>query len=72
MIKTRYQFEENGTRIFVDVYSGNLEGLVVAEVEFASVAEAEAFVPPSWFGQDITSDKRYKNANLAKDGMPSE
>lgn len=70
--KTRYQFEENGTRIFVDVYSGNLEGLVVAEVEFASVAEAEAFVPPSWFGRDITSDKRYKNANLAKDGMPSE
>lgn len=70
--KTRYQFVEDNIKIFVDVYSGKLEGLVVAEVEFDSVEEANAFVPPSWFGRDITSDQRYKNANLAKYGIPQE
>lgn len=69
--KTRYQFYEGDVYIFVDVYSGPLEGLAVAEVEFKSVEISQAFTPPSWFGKDVTSDKRYKNANLAKDGMPS-
>lgn len=71
--KTRYQFYENGTYIFVDVYySKKLKGLAVAEVEFPSVAESNKFIPPKWFGKEITSDKRYKNANLAKDGMPKD
>lgn len=71
--KTRYQFYENGTYIFVDVYnSKKLNGLVVAEVEFPSVEASSKFIPPKWFGKELTSDKRYKNANLAKNGMPKD
>lgn len=68
--KTRYEFKENGFTIEVDIYSGALSGLIVAEVEFASIKKSEAFKPPQWFGTEITSDSRYKNANLARYGMP--
>ena len=68
--KTRYQFWAENHYIAVDVYSKDLEGLAVAEFEFKSVEEANAYKPPEWFVKDITSDKRYKNANLSKDGLP--
>lgn len=68
--KTRYQFYEGNEYVAVDVFSGDLEGLVFAEVEFDSVEKAKSFQPPSWFGKDVTDDKRYKNANLARNGLP--
>jgi adenylate cyclase len=49
----------------VDVYAGKLRGLVVVEVEFASEEEAASFVPPDWFGDEITEDSRFRNAALA-------
>lgn len=61
--RTVLQLDE-GT-VEVDLYSGKLAGLVVAEVEFRSEGEAEAFTPPGWFGADITTDARYRNAALA-------
>lgn len=69
--KKRYQFYENKVKIEVDIYSGDLTGLAVAEIEFANVKKSKAFVPPKWLGTEVTSDFRYKNANLARDGMPS-
>jgi adenylate cyclase len=56
--------------IELDVYEGTLEGLVVAEVEFASEDESAAFEPPEWFGAEVTEDPRYKNRALAVDGQP--
>lgn len=70
IFKTRYQFKENGYDISVDIYSGDLTDLAVAEIEFDSIEESESFQPLAWFGADITSDSRYKNANLAKNGDP--
>jgi CYTH domain-containing protein len=55
----------------VDVFSGALAGLAVAEVEFASASAAAAFVPPAWFGADVSDDKRYKNQSLALHGAPA-
>lgn len=55
----------------VDVFSGALEGLAVAEVEFPSVSAASAFAPPAWFGADVSDDKRYKNQSLALHGAPA-
>ncbi len=69
--KTRYQYQENGIKIDVDIYSHELNGLAVAEVEFANVNKSKSFTPPSWFGLEVTSDLRYKNANLAHYGMPT-
>lgn len=70
ILKTRYQFWDGNYYISVDVYSGDLSGLAVAEIEFDSVEEANSYTQPEWFGEDITSDSRYKNANLSKNGMP--
>jgi adenylate cyclase len=39
--------------------------LILVEAEFASVAQAREFVPPEWFGLDVTDDPAYKNRNLA-------
>jgi len=68
--KTRYQFLQGEHMVAIDIYDGDLKGLAVAEIEFESVEDAEEFVPFDWFIKDVTSDKRYKNAGLAKDGFP--
>ena len=55
----------------LDVYHGELSGLVTVEVEFPSFEASDAFTPPEWFGKEITEDSRYKNKNLAKNGIPT-
>lgn len=55
--------------IELDLFQSTLQGLTLAEVEFSSVEEADAFIPPAWLGQDVTYDKRYHNSELSK-GFP--
>lgn len=50
----------------VDIYNSNLSGLQIVEVEFHDEEQANAFVPPLWFGEEVSTDKRYKNYNLAQ------
>jgi adenylate cyclase len=69
--KTRYAIPcDDGATIELDVYEGELEGLAVAEVEFAGEREADEFRPPSWLGEEITDDARYRNQRLAQEGAP--
>lgn len=63
--KTRYLLDHDGHTVELDVYAGDLQGLVVAEVEFESRNDAEAFEPPGWLGRDVTGDPRYRNHKLA-------
>lgn len=63
---------ENNLTAELDIYKGHLDGLCTVEVEFISVAAADSFIPPQWFGKDITLDNRYKNNNLATYGIPIE
>lgn len=64
--KKRFLIElPDSLRAELDQYEGALQGLRVVEVEFPSAARAEAFVPPAWFGAEITDDPDYRNANLA-------
>lgn len=71
IIKKRYLVPlAGGLTAEVDFYEGALAGLATTEVEFPTLEEAEAFVPPEWFGQDVSEEKRYKNAALARYGMP--
>jgi|RhiMethySRZTD1v2_1073278.scaffolds.fasta_scaffold1064838_2 adenylate cyclase len=60
----------SGLEAELDVYEGAHAGLLVAEVEFPSAAESEAFSPPGWFGRELTGDARYANQSLALDGAP--
>jgi CYTH domain-containing protein len=71
VVKTRYLVElEGGRTAEVDVYEGDLDGLVTAEVEFESEPASEAFAPPEWLGTEVTGDKRYANRALAVEGLP--
>lgn len=68
--KTRYLMPYRGATIELDVYGGKLRGLVVAEVEFPDEEAARAFVPPGWFGRELTEVKGYSNRSLAMRGLP--
>ncbi|MCB1056546.1 MAG: CYTH domain-containing protein [Acidobacteria bacterium] len=70
--KRRYAVPVEGGVADVDVYGGDLEGLVTAEVEVPTLEAARAFVPPAWLGTEVTADGRYKNRNLALDGRPPQ
>ena len=64
--KTRYLIPlSDGLTAELDVFSGDLTGLIVVEVEFSSVEEANAFTPPDWFGADVTARAEFQNSNLA-------
>ena len=63
--KRRYYMPYGKYTIEIDVFERHLEGLVVAEVEFETEVEANSFVPPHWFGTEVTYDKRFKNKNLS-------
>jgi adenylate cyclase len=65
--KTRYLVPWRNLIIEIDVYHGPNRGLVVAEVEFPSLASCRKFKPPSWFGREVTGEKRYSNVRLARE-----
>ncbi|MCU0261300.1 MAG: CYTH domain-containing protein [Ilumatobacteraceae bacterium] len=54
----------------VDVFADSLDGLVVVEVEFADDESMLRFVPPDWFGREVSDDPAYTNAVLAERGLP--
>ena len=48
----------------IDVFSGDNEGLIVAEIELSS--PDEAFEKPPWLGKEVSNDARYYNVCLVK------
>lgn len=73
VIKKRYLVPlENDLTAEVDLYEGELEGLMTTEVEFPSLEAAESFVAPDWFGEDVSEEKAYKNTSLSLYGLPKE
>jgi CYTH domain-containing protein len=72
VVKTRYTVELGQYIAYLDHYAESLSGLRTVEVEFASVADAEAFEPPTWFGREVTGLSAYRNQSLAVSGLPDE
>ena len=65
--KDRYKIpSEDRLIVELDVFHGNLEGLVFAEVEFPNLDVAENFKKPDWLGEDLCFDKRFDNTLLSK------
>ena len=54
----------SGKYFEVDVFYGDNEGLVMAEIELAS--PDEAFERPAWLGREVTGDRRFYNSHLLK------
>lgn len=62
--KIRYEVHVGKHTFEVDVFSGENDGLIIAEVELSS--ENEFFEKPHWLGMEVTGDKRYYNSYLSK------
>ncbi len=62
--KMRYDVPIGDVVWEVDVFAGENAGLVIAEVELAN--GDQEFCRPSWVGEEITHDRRFYNADLAK------
>ena len=59
-----------GLTVELDIFT-NPGHLIMAEVEFASEEQALSFVPPAWFGEDVTMDKRFHNSYMSQYGITS-
>lgn len=66
--KRRYliPMADTGLTIELDIFSDDYEGLMLAEVEFPDEESARNFIPPAWFGRDVTFSGEYQNSRLSK------
>jgi len=60
--KTRRRIEYKGLFWEIDEFSGENQGLILAEVELD--AEDQEIELPPWIGEEVTHDPRYYNSNL--------
>ncbi|MGO8954149.1 MAG: CYTH domain-containing protein [Rhodomicrobium sp.] len=61
--KLRYELPQHDLVWEIDVFRGENQGLVIAEIELPH--EDRHFEKPNWVGREVTSDPRYSNASLA-------
>lgn len=70
IVKKRYLIPLTPTypdlMIELDIFEGDLSPLVLAEVEFPSEEDAKKFIPPEWFGEDVTYSMDYHNSVLSQ------
>lgn len=64
--KNRYRFEFEGRRFSVDMFLGDLFGLVLAEVSFETDAELESFPKPSFAIADVTNVEMFTGGRLCE------
>ena len=62
--KKRYHLKNKNNLWEIDVFQGDNEGLVVAEIELTD--KNEAFDKPAWLGEEVSDDERYYNVCLVK------
>ena len=62
--KTRYLIPAAQFIFEVDVFSGDNEGLIIAEIELSDAHEA--FPKPPWLGDEVTGQIKYYNSQLSK------
>jgi adenylate cyclase len=60
--KVRYRIEHGERAWEVDVFTGDNDGLIIAEVELPY--EDAPIDPPAWVGVEVSDDPRYFNSNL--------
>lgn len=62
--KTRYHAKIAEHVWEIDVFEGENQGLIVAEIELSDVDEQ--FTRPAWLGAEVSDDPRYYNVSLVK------
>jgi CYTH domain-containing protein len=66
--KTRHHVRHQNYLYEVDVFSGDLDGLIVAELETPD--RVPDTMLPAWLDREVTGEIRYSNASLALNGFP--
>jgi CYTH domain-containing protein len=64
--KNRYPFEFDGRRFSVDMFLGDLFGLVLAEISFETDAEMDAFPKPPFALLDVTNIETFSGGRLSE------
>lgn len=64
--KRRYLIPLGKFTVELDEFAPPFAPLLLAEVEFDSIEEANDFTPPDWFMHDVTKDKKYHNSTMSK------
>ena len=64
--KNRYPFEFAGRRFSVDMFLGDLFGLVLAEVGFETDEELDAFAKPEFALADVTNNEIFSGGKLSQ------
>ena len=64
--KNRYQFEFEGKTFGVDMFLGDLFGLVLAEVSFDSDEEMKAFPQPPFVIAEVTNNDLFSGGKLSQ------
>jgi CYTH domain-containing protein len=64
--KNRYQFEYEGKTYGIDMFLGDLFGLVLAEVSFDSDEEMKAFTPPPFVLAEVTNNDLFTGGKLSQ------
>jgi CYTH domain-containing protein len=67
--KERFEVLSGNHCFEIDVFSGENQGLIIAEVELNS--EEEDYNKPSWLGAEVTGDIKYYNSELSKNPYSS-
>jgi adenylate cyclase len=60
--KERFFVEDSGGTWHVDVYSGILQGVIIAEIELKN--ERQELILPHWVGKEVTGDPFFKKINM--------
>ena len=69
--KNRYVIPlEDGLTLELDIFDGDLKGLVIAEIEFPDEDAALSYRPPAWLGEDVTLSPLYHNSVLSRMDSP--
>jgi CYTH domain-containing protein len=72
LTKVRHHLGVEDTALSVDVFEGALAGLILAEAEFRTDAEAASFPSPEFAEREVTGDPRYTGGVLAWSGLPDD
>lgn len=62
--KNRYVYESNGSKIEIDVFLGELWGLILAKVYFENAEDLSRFALPPIAVSEVTSNEFFVGANL--------
>ena len=64
--KNRYYFDFEGRRFSIDMFLGDLFGLILAEVSFETAAELDVFPKPPFAIADVTKDVIFSGGKLSE------